>query len=267
MSKFILVVFPSEAKASEGLSALHQLHEEASISLYSTSVIKREKTGSLSVKQTQDEGPVGMGVGALVGALVGLFAGPMGAAIGYGTGALLGSVRDLYDLGVDEDFIDEISQKLAPGKTGVVAEISEEWVTPLDTRMHAFGGTVLRQWRDEFVYERNQRRIEALKADLSRRKEELGKKAEKVEAHLNEQVAEIQGTLKRNAEKAQKQLEQYKTEADAKIAALQEQAAKAKSDAKAKIEKRVAEMRADHEKRSAKLKQAFDLIKEAFKAA
>jgi hypothetical protein len=44
---------------------------------------------------------------------------------------------------------------------------------------------------------------------------------------------------------------------------LQDQAATANADAKTKIDQRTAEIRADHDQRSAKLKQARALAKEA----
>lgn len=268
MSKFILVVFQDETKASEGLSAFHQLHDEGSISLFGTAVIEREENGTLSVKQTQDQGPVGMGVGALVGALIGLFGGPVGAAIGFGAGALLGSLQDLYDLGVDKDFINEISQKLVPGKVGLVAEISEEWVTPLDSRMEALGGTIIREQRADFIHERTQGRIAVLKAELARRREErAGKKAEKMEKKLDKRVDEVREKLQKDTEKAHTRLEQYKKEGEAKIKKLREQASKASPDVKAKIENRIAEMRADQEERAAKLNQALNMIQETLKAA
>jgi hypothetical protein len=53
---------------------------------------------------------------------------------------------------------------------------------------------------------------------------------------------------------------------DAKIKSLQEQAAKAKGDAKAKIEARIAEVRSEYERRSDKLKQAWELTKQALGA-
>ena len=46
--------------------------------------------------------------------------------------------------GVNAEFLDDVSAKLTPGKWAVVSEISEEWVTPVDTRMEALGGIVFR---------------------------------------------------------------------------------------------------------------------------
>jgi hypothetical protein len=52
-------------------------------------------------------------------------------------------------------------------------------------------------------------------------------------------------------------------ENEAKIGALQEQAAEAQADLKEKLDRRIAEIRADYDRRSAKLKQAWELAKEA----
>jgi hypothetical protein len=59
-------------------------------------------------------------------------------------GGLIGSWSDLFDLGVGRDFLDKVSRELMPGRTAVVSEVEEDWVTALDTRVEAIGGTVLR---------------------------------------------------------------------------------------------------------------------------
>jgi len=46
---------------------------------------------------------------------------------------------------------------------------------------------------------------------------------------------------------------------------LQEQTAKAQGERKAKLEKRIAELKAEHKRRSDQLKQAGEHIQEAFK--
>ena len=60
---------------------------------------------------------------------------------------MAGSIGDLYAAGVDAEFLDEVSATLVPGKCAVVADVSEEWVTPVDTRMEALGGVVFRAAR------------------------------------------------------------------------------------------------------------------------
>jgi hypothetical protein len=49
---------------------------------------------------------------------------------------------------------------LAPGRSAIVAEIEEDWVTPLDSHMEAAGGIVLRAWRDDIEDERIRREAE-----------------------------------------------------------------------------------------------------------
>jgi uncharacterized membrane protein len=75
----------------------------------------------------------------------------VGAVVGYGTGATVGVLSDIYNAGVSAgvgvDFVDTVSEKLTPGKTAVIAEVAEEWVTPLDTRMETIGGDVIRESR------------------------------------------------------------------------------------------------------------------------
>jgi flavin-binding protein dodecin len=79
-----------------------------------------------------------------------LLGGPAGLAIGALTGTVIGNIADLWVAGVGSDFLDEVSNVLTPGKYAIVADISEEWVTPLDTRMEALNGFVFRTTKKSF---------------------------------------------------------------------------------------------------------------------
>ena len=226
MSKFIVVIVPDETKAYEGSRALRELHAEGSLTVYGMAIVAKADDGKLSVKQSADEGPLGTAVGSLSGGLIGLLGGPVGAAIGLGTGALLGMFHDLHQLGVSADFLDKVSQELTPGRVAIIAEISEEWVTPLDTRMGALGGIVIRAWRADFEDQLIREEVAAFKNEL-----------EQLQALL---VDPVQGEIAR-----------------------QEQAAKAKGEAKAKLETRISELRADSQRRLRLLKEAWGLTKAA----
>jgi hypothetical protein len=65
---------------------------------------------------------------------------------------------------------------------------------------------------------------------------------------------------------AQTKLHKLEKDTNAKITALNDQIAKANAANKARIKQRLAEVRADHDRRVAKLKQAGALIKEALAA-
>lgn len=83
MSRFIVVVFPDEAKAYQGTRALKDLHSEGSLTVYGMAVISKDAGGKFAIKEAADEGPLGMAVGTVTGGLVGLLAGPVGLITGH----------------------------------------------------------------------------------------------------------------------------------------------------------------------------------------
>ena len=263
MNKMIVVAFDDERKAYEGLKALKELHADDSITLYASAVIAKNPAGEVSVKQTGDSGPAGMAVGLAVGSLIGLLGGPVGLAVGATTGTLGGAFYDVAQLGVGTDFFDEVSQHLVPGKTAVLAEVDEEWVTPLDTRMDALGGIVVRRARAEFVDAQTERDIEADKAELAQLKAEHAQAVGKAKAKLQAKIDAAEKRLKARRDRFEQKIAAIKHDGEAKIKLLQDQAAKAKSERKAKLEKRIADARARHKARAEKLSQAWQLVKEA----
>jgi len=266
MSKFVVAIFPDETKAYEGTRALKELHAEGSITVYGIAVIAKDASGKISVKQAADAGPLGTAVGALVGTLVGLLGGPVGAVVGYGSGALVGVLSDVYNAGVSTDFVNSVSEKLTPGKTAVAAEVTEDWVTPLDSRMEAIGGTVIREQRSDFEDDQIDKEVKARKADVARLKAEFAQATDDRKAKLKAQIAEAQAKLSAAAGRAKSRMTQLQQEGQAKLKELQNQAASAKRDTKAKIDQHIAEAKADYARRSDKLKQAWESTKEALAA-
>ena len=167
MDKILVVIFDDENKAYEGSRTLQDLHNEGSLTLYAKAVIAKNASGQVSVKQTDDEGPVGTGVGLLTGSLLGLLGGPVGVALGAYAGMFGGMLYDLANLGVGEDFLAEVGQYLEPGKAAVVAEVWEAWVLPVDSGMQAIGGVVFRRTRGEITDAQIERDVTALKAEIA----------------------------------------------------------------------------------------------------
>jgi uncharacterized membrane protein len=264
MSKFVVVVLPDEKKAYEALHSIQVLHKEGTITFYAASIIERKPDGQLEVKQAVDEGPLGLATGALVGGLIGLLGGPLGAAMGLATGGMVGSLRDYAHAGVSEDFIETVTGELAPGKFAVIAEVSEDWVTPIDVKMEALGGKVVRAYRDEFVDDLIEKRADTARSELEQRKaERAGAKAEKMGTQLEKHIDQARRDLQRTASEARERLEKKKAETQAKIEALEEQAGKADPEMKARIEQRIAEIRSDLSAREQKLHSAFELVEQA----
>jgi uncharacterized membrane protein len=263
MSKYVVVVFPEEAKAYEGTRALKELHAEGSLGVYAMAVIGTDASGKLSVKQTADTDPLGTGVGALVGGIVGLLGGPVGAAIGMSYGALVGGLSDIFNAGVGSDFVKAVSEKLSPGKTALVAEVDEDWVTPLNARMEALGGIVIREWRSDFEDAQIEKEVDARRAEFVQLTAEYERAAAENKAKLTAHMNDVRAKLQAAGERAKGRRQQLERETMAKVKQLQDRAAAAKADAKAKIDQQVATIQADYKRRSEKLDQAWALAKEA----
>jgi uncharacterized membrane protein len=265
MSKFVVTTFSTEAKAYEGTRALKELHAEGELSLYGLAVIAKDAGGKLSIREAPDD-LTGTALGSLVGALVGVLGGPAGIVVGMTTGMMLGSISDLFNIGVGTDFLDKVSAELAPGKAAVIAEVDEDWIMPLNTRMEAIGGSVARQWRSDFEDDQVAKETAARKAELAQLKAELAQSGADAKARLQTRISEVKAKLDELSSQAQTKLQKLEKDTDAKINALNGQIAKASSETKARIKQRVVELRADHDRRVAKLREAGALIKEALAA-
>ena len=124
----------------------------------------------------------------------------MGLAIGAASGLALGALYDVDDIRVGEDFLDDVSKSLTPNKVAVVAEVEEEWTTPVDTRMEALGGTVLRRALWEVEKTVDEQEIAAMKADLEQLKSEISKAHADRKAKLQKKIDRARGEDRRAAE-------------------------------------------------------------------
>jgi uncharacterized membrane protein len=254
MERLLAVVFNDEGKAYEGLRALNQLDGEGSITAYAAQVIQKERDGKISEKQTESNFPLQTSKGFLMGSLIGLIGGPVGMGVGAFVGTSAGALGDLNIAGLNTDFINEVSASLTPGKFALVADVNEDWVTPVDTRMEALSGVVFRTARSQFEADQRARNIAELKSEIADLKAEHAQARAEDKARLQGKLDKLNLKLQKRLEDARQRSAQIKNEVDAKVQALQQQAAKARGDAKARIEARMARVREDYDKSSAKLK-------------
>jgi len=247
LEKMLVVIFDSEAKAYDATEALYQLDREGSIDIYAESVIKKDLSGKVELKSVKGDFPINTVGGTAIGSLIGLLGGPIGLVAGAAAGAALGSFQDLYLAGVDAGFLDEVSRKLTVGKFGVVADINEDWVTPLDTQMEKLGGSVFRTPIKDVETEQRKQDQEAVKADIGQLKAELSKAPQSRKAKLQAKIDKQEEKLKNYKEQAKKRLAETKKEYDAKVEAMQKKASKAKGDTKAAINARITQIRKRYE--------------------
>ena len=90
-------------------------------------------------------------------------------------GLTFGAFYDIDTARVGEDFVDDVSKSLTPNKVAIIAEIDEEWTTPVDARMEALGGVVFRRALWEVQEKVDDEDVAAMKADLAQFKSEIAK--------------------------------------------------------------------------------------------
>jgi uncharacterized membrane protein len=231
MDRMLVVVFDNESKAYDGKKALLQLDGEGSISVYAYAVLAKHADGTATVKQGDDSGPIGTLLGTSFGSLIGLLGGPLGLAIGATAGLAVGAAADLNNARIGEDFIDDVSKTLVPNRVAVVAEIEEDWTTPVDTRMEAIGGSVFRRALSDVKETIHEENVAAMQADLAQMKAEHAKAHADRKAKLQEKINQLDSKIQTQLQKAKDRREALERQAQAKVQVLKAKAAAAKAKA------------------------------------
>jgi uncharacterized membrane protein len=118
MSSLVVVGFPTVDEAEEVRRQLVDIQKEQLISLEDAVVVENDKEGKVHLRQALNLTAAGALGGGFWGSLVGLlFLNPLlGAAVGAGIGAASGS---LSDLGINDGFMREVGETLAPGSAAL----------------------------------------------------------------------------------------------------------------------------------------------------
>lgn len=244
----MVVVFDNELKAYDGSKAISDLESEGSISIHARAVITKNADGKIEIKQKGEEYPVRTVGGTAIGALIGLLGGPIGVGVGAIGGTVAGGIWDINRAGVSAEFLDQVSAKLTPGKWAVVSDISEDWETPVDTRMAALGGTVFRTTRKDVGHEQHAREVAAIKANIAQLKAEQAKSSKEEKAKMQLKIDDLKKKLDAKSEHSKQRSKQKEEEYKAKVDALEKKAAKAKGKEKTKIENWIADIKEDYKK-------------------
>lgn len=230
MDRMLVVVFDNESKAYEGKKALLQLDGEGSIGLYGYAVVAKNADGTSTIKQ-DNYGPLGTLAGTAVGSLIGLLGGPVGFAIGATAGLTVGAAADINNASVGYDFIDDLAKVLLPNRFAVIAEVEEDWTTPVDDRMEAIGGTIFRRALSDVKQTIHDEHVAAMKADIAQMKAEHAQARADRKAKLHEKINQLDAKLQTQLQKAKEQRQAADRQIQAKVDILKAKAAAAKAAA------------------------------------
>ena len=249
MNKMLAIVFNDEESAHQGVQAMTALLDEGSIAVNAMAVVKKDTDGTISRERIDGDFPMRTLAAGAIGAIIGILGGPAGMAIGMGGGALIGLIGDLVESDVHSDFLSDVSAALTPGKYAVIADVDEDWVTPVDTRMEALGGVVFRTVKSETEEARRAREAAAWRVELDQLKAEHAKARSDRKAKLQAQIDQLRARVEKRLEQDQARSKQASEEMQAKVQALQRQAEQEKGDAKTAIEARITRLRDDYRRR------------------
>ncbi|HKJ60126.1 MAG TPA: DUF1269 domain-containing protein [Halobacteriales archaeon] len=118
MTSLVVLAFDDEGGAEHMREQMYDFQKRELITLEDAAVAVRKENGHVKVKQAHSL----VGAGALGGSFWGLLIGMifwmpwLGMAIGAVTGALSGK---LADIGIDDEFIEEVSEKVEPGTSAL----------------------------------------------------------------------------------------------------------------------------------------------------
>ena len=142
MSTLIAIAYPDVATAEAVRGELVQATKERLVSLEDAVVVEHRADGKIKLHQAMSMGAAGAAGGALWGGLIGLlFLAPLlGMAVGAATGAATGA---LSDVGVNDDFMKTLGEKLPVGGGALIALGSTDARDKLLDRVGHHGGEII----------------------------------------------------------------------------------------------------------------------------
>jgi uncharacterized membrane protein len=193
----IAVSFSKDADAYEALSRLKELDAKGEVGVRGAAVVARDEDGKIVTKdQFGDDSAEGTATGGLLGLVVGVLGGPVGVLVGGATGVLVGSLFDQDDTDQTDSALAEISKSIRVGRTGLLADVSEETPVAIDAVAANLGGTVVRRSAADVEAEvaaaedaqraaKSKAREELRDARRKKQKEEIDAKLADLRAKLN----------------------------------------------------------------------------------
>jgi uncharacterized membrane protein len=160
VSNLIAVAFPDRATAEDVMATLGRLQTEHALELEDAVIVTRDEKGKVKLHQSNKLAASGALGGALWGGLIGLifFVPLFGMALGAASGAAAGA---LTDIGVDDNFMRELGEKLKPGGAAVFVLVRRSTPDKVLPEIAPFGGEVIHTSLDNEAEERLRQILEA----------------------------------------------------------------------------------------------------------
>jgi uncharacterized membrane protein len=142
MANLFAVAYKDLATANQVRDTLLSLQQQELIQLADIVVAERKQDGKIKLHQSASTTAAGAAGGALWGGLIGLifFMPLLGMAVGGATGAAAGAVADV---GVDDRFMKDLSQRLQPGAAAVFFLVISSTRDKVIEAVAPYGGEII----------------------------------------------------------------------------------------------------------------------------
>ena len=185
-----------DTNAYQALTDLKQLDAQHQIEIAGAAVISRDLDGRVEVKSEVGTDPyLGTASGGMIGLLVGIIGGPLGVLLGGAYGALVGSLFDIDDVETTESVLAEISKRVEPTRTALIAQVVEQTPEVIDSAMARLGGEVMRRPSAEVEQEIAAAEDAQRNADREARKELHQARVQKTKQDAHAKVEELKAKL------------------------------------------------------------------------
>ena len=138
----VVLGFDNQYKAEAMLETIQKWQEEGLIELEDAVIASRGRGSEVKIEQTHKKGSRyalrGGGAGLLAGLLLG---GPIvGLVGGLAVGGIAGALKDY---GLDDSFVEEVSEWVQPETSALFLLVKEAQADEVLEKLHPFGATVL----------------------------------------------------------------------------------------------------------------------------
>ena len=141
MSNIVVITFDNMEEAGKVRESIRQQEKSGTISLDDSAVVVKDEDGKVHVKNQLDRG---VKIGAVGGGLLGLLlAGIFFPVAGIVVGVLGGmGVGSLADLGIQKDFVKDVSNAIKPGTSAIFLIVRESNPTVALAALRPYKGEV-----------------------------------------------------------------------------------------------------------------------------
>jgi uncharacterized membrane protein len=148
--QLLAAVYPNQEHAKVIFDMLHEMHRATTITLVDSALITKNDEGKVKVEETTElTARKGARRGAIITGVLGIIYPPslLGSIlVGGGLGAIAGRMRDT---GIKHPKLEEIADRLEPGKAAVIALAEEASTLKVQQALAGYEGTLIVQVLDE----------------------------------------------------------------------------------------------------------------------